>query len=333
MSHARSDIELLAETARAALAELPTARRAPPDSSIAWAIADEMGWFELLRPEPNGGLGLPLSAAVGVCLAAGEVAFPGPVAEAISLGAAVDADDRRSFTLGWVGPASRGPRAALVQLGQHTRHALLVVPGEREFQSGDIVQLPHDSHGDQACELGLVTPWGSAEVPPTLLSPHDTLTRWLLLTAAYELGMANAALSLSVRHALTREQFGRPVGGFQSVQQLLAQMQADAVGCQCLLDATARDIDDGVGTVAAAAGARAHVARSARSVVERAVQVHGGIGFTQEVPLHLFLKRSRTWSDVAGSPEALAELVGRQRLSALTDRGLPESSSTAPSTT
>lgn len=117
--------------------------------------------------------------------------------------------------------------------------------------------------------------------------------RALAALAAEATGVASRALDLAVAHARTREQFGRPVGAFQMVSQQLADAYVELEQSRSLAYwaawAVANRADD---APMAAAGAKAYAAGAAVRACERAIQVHGGIGFTWEHPLHRFYKRA-----------------------------------------
>jgi alkylation response protein AidB-like acyl-CoA dehydrogenase len=107
------------------------------------------------------------------------------------------------------------------------------------------------------------------------------------------LGAASAALELAVAYALEREQYGRPIGGFQALRHLLAEQhfQRETAWATVLYAAAAleeRTADAG----RAAAVAKASGAAATKSVVEGALQVFGGVGFTREHDLHLLYRRA-----------------------------------------
>ena len=111
-------------------------------------------------------------------------------------------------------------------------------------------------------------------------------------TAAEAVGAASAALDLAVAYAKEREQFGRPIGAYQAVQHILADAHVlrETAGSAVLYAAAALD-EETPDAAEATTIAKAYVSRAARTVVEGALQVFGGIGFTWEHDLHLFLRR------------------------------------------
>jgi alkylation response protein AidB-like acyl-CoA dehydrogenase len=111
-------------------------------------------------------------------------------------------------------------------------------------------------------------------------------------TIAEAVGAASAALDLAVAYALERVQFKRPIGSFQSVQHLLADAHVLRESAWSSTLYAAASIDEGMPDAAESSTiAKAYVSRASRKVVELALQVLGGIGFTWEHDLHLFLRR------------------------------------------
>jgi alkylation response protein AidB-like acyl-CoA dehydrogenase len=116
----------------------------------------------------------------------------------------------------------------------------------------------------------------------------------LATTAADLVGTMDGALRLAIGYVTERQQYGRPVGSFQAVQHLLADAHVLTEGSRsaALHAAWAVDALPAVEAMAAAAVAKAYAARSARTVCETAIQVHGGIGNTWECLAHVFLRRA-----------------------------------------
>jgi alkylation response protein AidB-like acyl-CoA dehydrogenase len=122
--------------------------------------------------------------------------------------------------------------------------------------------------------------------------------------AAEALGVAQRALELGIAHATTREQFGKPIGVYQAVSHALADTYADVELARSLVYWAAWCVaeDDEQAPVAAAA-AKAFASEAAVKACERSIQVHGGIGFTWEHPLHRFYKRA-LWLEGFGARPA-----------------------------
>jgi alkylation response protein AidB-like acyl-CoA dehydrogenase len=128
--------------------------------------------------------------------------------------------------------------------------------------------------------------------------------RFRAAAAAEALGVAQRALDLGVEHAKTRMQFGKPIGTYQAVSHPLAQTYTDVELARSLVYWAAWCVaeDDDRAPLAAAA-AKAFATEAAVAACERSIQVHGGIGFTWEHPLHRFYKRA-IWLEGFGARPA-----------------------------
>ncbi|KAA2261216.1 acyl-CoA dehydrogenase [Solihabitans fulvus] len=133
-----------------------------------------------------------------------------------------------------------------------------------------------------------------------------------LLTAATQVGIAGAVLDRSVRYARQREQFGRPVGAFQAVKHLLAEMAVRLELARAAVHAAAVAVADAVADAAddvesAVCAAKLLADEAAVGNARDAVQAHGGVGFTWELDLHLYLKRAWVHAAQFGTAEECAE--------------------------
>jgi hypothetical protein len=128
--------------------------------------------------------------------------------------------------------------------------------------------------------------------------------RWhalaLTATTADIVGAARSTLKLATEYAKVREQYGATIGSYQAVRHLLAESSALIEGCVSVLRHAAWAVDElpVVEAVEAARVAKIYCARSALTVCETSIQVHGGIGNTWECLAHVYLRR------VLGATEA-----------------------------
>jgi len=143
----------------------------------------------------------------------------------------------------------------------------------------------------------------------------DLVARWrregAVVSAAFLVGLANACTDLSVSYAKERRQFERPIGSFQAVKHILADMRVRAEVARASVHAAACTIDDPyVDDVArAVAGAKMLAGEAAITNGKAATQVHGGMGFTWDVDVHLYLKRAWVLDTVLGSVDDHADAV------------------------
>jgi alkylation response protein AidB-like acyl-CoA dehydrogenase len=132
----------------------------------------------------------------------------------------------------------------------------------------------------------------------------DETPRFRAAAAAEALGVAQRALDLGVEHAKTRTQFGKPIGTYQAVSHPLAQTYTDVELSRSLVYWAAWCVaEEDERAAIAAAAAKAFATEAAVVACERSIQVHGGIGFTWEHPLHRFYKRA-LWLEGFGARPA-----------------------------
>jgi alkylation response protein AidB-like acyl-CoA dehydrogenase len=140
-------------------------------------------------------------------------------------------------------------------------------------------------------------PAGAPEPGAERALAPDQRDRWeafaLSLLCADMVGAMDGALAMSVEHAKSRVQFGRPIGAFQALQHLIADQMVDleASRSATYYSAWAADGRPASEALRAARGAKSYVSRAARSVTEAVLQVHGGIGQTWESLAHAYLRR------------------------------------------
>ncbi|HTZ09523.1 MAG TPA: acyl-CoA dehydrogenase family protein, partial [Acidimicrobiales bacterium] len=151
-------------------------------------------------------------------------------------------------------------------------------------------------------------PLGDGEAADLLLDRAATAV------SAEMLGAADHVLAMTVQYAKDRVQFGRPIGSFQAVKHRCADMLVDVEGMRSAAYYAAWAVGAGAPDAdAAASAAKVWCSDAARRVMASALQVHGGIGFTWEHDLHLFLKRSEldqvSFGDAAWHRERLAALL------------------------
>jgi alkylation response protein AidB-like acyl-CoA dehydrogenase len=130
--------------------------------------------------------------------------------------------------------------------------------------------------------------------------------RWIgaLLAAADALGAASTALERAVVYAGERQQFGVPIGSFQAVKHAIVDRYLDLQVGRALLAAASESNDV---TPASAAMAKAWINQASVRAVDVAIQVHGAIGFTEELGLHLHQRRAMVDREMfAGTGTALA---------------------------
>jgi hypothetical protein len=146
--------------------------------------------------------------------------------------------------------------------------------------------------------------WDPARVQA--LGPADwdlALDRGALFAAAQGLGLAQRAVDMAVAYAKDRQQFGKPIGSYQAVKHHLASAQVAIEFARPVVLAAAADI----GQRDAQARARISHAKiaaleAADQAARAAIQVHGAMGYSWEVDVHLLLKRTLALTQTWGTP-------------------------------
>ncbi|MEO8851641.1 MAG: acyl-CoA dehydrogenase, partial [Allobranchiibius sp.] len=141
---------------------------------------------------------------------------------------------------------------------------------------------------------------------------------WLASTrlqiAAASLGRAERALDLSIKHAASRKQFGQPIGRFQGVGFKLADMTTELRAAEQLTLFTAWKYDQGTATDADIAMAKLKATEVLAMVADEAIQIHGGMGLMDELPLERIWRDARIERIWDGTSEIQRHIISRSLL-------------------
>jgi alkylation response protein AidB-like acyl-CoA dehydrogenase len=275
----------------------------------AWAELAETGVFSLTLPEADGGVGMGLADAVLVFEQLGRVAFPGPLVGSFLAAGHIEGAADGSVVVGTT-EAGESPQiidhlGGLDQLVLWSDDSLVVV--DATDLGGHELDQP----------LDFLNPvWRvDTELTGTPLGDAATAADWRLrgtiLTAAQQVGLAVGAMELGLAYAKEREQFGKPIGAFQAVKHMCAEMLAHAEVAKAAVYAAGVHYDqpDTGDVVRAASAAKLVADEAAAFCAKTSVQVHGGMGYTWEVDAHLFLKRAWVLATTFGDTDDHAETV------------------------
>ena len=184
----------------------------------------------------------------------------------------------------------------------------LFILGEGDFDSVDTASP------DPMSRLGRVVPRDGALSDANRLAAgaaEDARSRSAWAAAAVLNGVSRRMLDLTVEHAKTREQFGRPIGSFQAVKHLVADAWVAIESSRPTVWYAASASDDNLPDVVTAASvAKAAASDAAHVTSDIALQVHGGIGFTWEHPLHFWMKRAKLLEHLYGSRAHHLQFLG-----------------------
>jgi alkylation response protein AidB-like acyl-CoA dehydrogenase len=313
-----------------------------------WRRTSEMGLAGLVVPEDYGGAGLELLELALASEVIGEAALPGPFLGHSLATIAIIRGGSDAQKSEWLPKLATGDTIGTVALGENgdvwqpagwqTKDAGGVSGDKRFVEHGDRADLivvgtaggglSLVEGADRGCServdaldrtRRLVHLSFDAAPAEALADGHEAAEALCdagrILLAADAFGASWKLIRLTVEYALEREQFGTKIAQFQSVKHQLANLAAHCEPMRGLFWRAAYCFDHQPEERAReAAAAKAHITDTAVDVGRRAVELHGGIGFTWECDVQFWLKRAmfdRTW---LGSPRA-----HRERLAMLLD--------------
>ena len=297
-------------------------REGRPVDRAAWRELAELGVFAVLAPEARGGLGLGVIEAAIAFEQLGAHLVNGPVLWTALAGAYVDGAASGDRLVGGVeGTASFAQRGAAERSPSGWGEPIVV----EHAQEIDALLVLH-ADGVSVCAgsdlpafaelvpLDPLTPVGHCASLPSGIRVGDAeeagriRLAGTVLAAALLLGVSDAALETSRRYALQREQFGAPIGSFQAIQHMLADMYVRTALARSATYAAAAVLDDpGISDPIRASGAAKLLAgEAALGNARAAIQVHGGIGFTWEMLPNYLLKRAWVLEHLFGDGDSHA---------------------------
>jgi alkylation response protein AidB-like acyl-CoA dehydrogenase len=288
----------------------------------------EMGWIGLRVPEEMGGAGLGLGEMCALAEELGRGLVPEPlIPAALSaqlLAAAggkgplpvllagevvvLTAWQERPDTLEVPGtpdaprrflPMAAGADFFLAPVREGDRLALYELPAAR--------CVPEIERTQDGGNLGTITP-NMAEA--TRLAEDvgealaDALDEAALVTSAYLLGGMERAFAMTLDYLKQRQQFGRIIGTFQALQHRAADLKMQVALTRASIEAAAATLDAGAtgdARRAAVSRAKARTAEASLLVQRQCIQLHGGIGYTDEYDVGLYLRKAMVMANQYGS--------------------------------
>jgi alkylation response protein AidB-like acyl-CoA dehydrogenase len=218
-----------------------------------------------------------------------------------------------------------GPLVSSLQLGRGERAGVLLDGWVEHLRELDVVVIPEEGTvvaSDLAGEpapwpLDPCTPVTRVDSVPSVAAVDIDWTEWsragAVLTAALQLGLADRLTELAVAYAKEREQFDRPIAAFQAIKHLCADMLVRTEVARAAVYAAGAHLDAAdviPGVDRAIAVAKVLAGEAAITNGKTATQVHGGMGFTWEVDVHLYLKRAWVLDTHFGSSDSHADFIG-----------------------
>lgn len=310
--------------------------------SVDWPMLVQAGWVGLEAPESAGGAGAGF-AETAVILdeigrAAATTTYLGGAVLAVGALNMLQPNTSRDALLAQVAAGATRVAVALPTDGTacaRFRFDGRSVSGRAEFVpdaavADDVLLLADGPSGDPlivgvpatALDIGRQPVLDETRCLATVTADHvevdgasvwtfvdDTMSGLLdrarLAVACDSLGLAEAMLTATVSYAQVRHQFGRPIGSFQAVKHACADMLVSVtVGRRLVAAAVAAMLAGDPEASTRVLMAKAHVCGGAVDIVGKAMQLHGGIGYTWESGIHVYLKRAVLNRSLFGSPAA-----------------------------
>ncbi len=132
--------------------------------------------------------------------------------------------------------------------------------------------------------------------------------------AAQAVGFAQAALEEAVKYSKEREQFGRPIGKFQAIQWMLAEMATKVAAARFLVHRAAWMADRGQKISKESAMAKLYASRIAVEVANNALQIHGGYGYTKDYAVERLFREAKITEIYEGTSEVQRMVIARESL-------------------
>lgn len=313
-----------------------------------WAKLIEQGFVGVITPEEYGGMGLGNVELVLLMEEAGYALLPGPFFSTVALaGAVIDAcakPEQKKKYLTQVASGQARATIALVEAAGSWDPASLQIGVSGSKLTGTKLFVTDAALADfivvvardgvfvvEARATGLIIkPMKGMDLtrkiysvefkntPAELLGNASGLAKALdVATAALcaeMVGGMQRTLELTVAYAKTRKQFGKPIGIFQAVQHDCADMYLETESSRSAAYYAAWALEENTEDAATAVSvAKTYASDAARTVGNRGIQVHGGMGFTWENDLHLYYRRAKAsetmLGDAAFHRERIAKLV------------------------
>lgn len=297
-------------------------------ASVDWTHIAAAGWPGLEVPDDLGGAGATFAETALVLEEIGRAAAAnGFLGTTLAVGALMALSPNKSRDTLLRGLAAGETAAVAFGFTLERGTDGLVVSGRAEFVpdadgADHLLLLARDPDGAQV----LVAPSAATVTPQEVLDetrslavvatdrspvsqswspivdPDALVHRAAVAVACDSLGLAEAMLARTVDYTSVRNQFGRAIGSFQAVKHACADMLVQIAVARQLVDAAVAEVAAGVDASVSAAMAKSYATSMAVDVAGKAMQLHGGIGYTWESGVHVYLKRAALNRALFGSP-------------------------------
>jgi alkylation response protein AidB-like acyl-CoA dehydrogenase len=313
-----------------------------------WSKLAEQGYTGIIFPEANGGVGLGKVELMLLMEEAGRALLPGPFFSTVVLaGSVLEAVGTPGHKKRYLDPICKGEArstVAILEAGASWNPGDVQLSvtngkltGEKLFVSDAavadflVVVAANGVFVVDSKARGLkITPMSGMDLTRKLYAvefsntPAEELGSNLNLPRAFDIATASLAaelvggmqrtLDMTVEYAKTRKQFGKPIGIFQAVQHQCADMYLETESSRSAVYYAGWALEENSPDAAVAVSiAKMYCSDAARTVGNRGIQIHGGMGFTWENDLHLYYRRAKAsetaFGDARFHRERIASMV------------------------
>ena len=284
-----------------------------------WETLLTAGFIDGLLPESAGGAGLSLTDAWPIMFCMGRHAVPLPYAHSMFARAWLNhqgltlPEGSLTFAPFQLNDKDGGLTAHAVSFGlvadwvlaQHGKQVWLLPASEANA-------TPSGGYGTLDADLT----WSKEVVQKSFLGKWDQpqISHLLALSLSVLIaGAADRVFEMTLAHANQREQFGKPIGRFQALQQQISEVAELVFGARMATEMACRSIDWQPAPMLAAL-AKSQASQAVARVTAVAHAVHGAIGVTHEYDLQLFTRRLNEWARLGGGHAYWAEQIGSEVL-------------------
>jgi alkylation response protein AidB-like acyl-CoA dehydrogenase len=333
------------ESPVAAFRKVRTERPAEGYSPAAWNTMAEMGWAGIVIPEAHGGSDFGWMSAGLVAEELGKTLTASPfvantlAAAAIVLGGSEDQKAR------WLPRLASGEAVGTLAIDESARHTGSYAAKVDGGKLTGTKAFVHEAHGASlfvvaaADGLYLVEKGNGVSLSDRKLTDQrshaevtfdgaaadkldgggddlidQVLDRARVLTAAEMLGMAQQVFDVTLDYLKQRVQFNQVLASFQALQHRMADLFGDLAMMRSAVEGGLEALDSGFGIARAATVAKAEANRVLHTMSREGIQLHGGIGMTDEYDIGFYLKRARvleaSWGSTGFLKNRFAALAG-----------------------
>jgi alkylation response protein AidB-like acyl-CoA dehydrogenase len=290
-----------------------------------WQQLSELGLTGMTVPEAFGGLGMDELDFVLLAQECGYVALPEPLVHTALVAVPTLTAIGGDLAARWLPKIAAGEAKVVVGLEQnlvtedaHVADLVLLQKGSEMLAlTPQQMQLSRNESVDPSRRLYSIEAKGgdvvaSGERAQQLIA--TALDRGALGCAAQALGLTQRMMDLSVAYTSDRQQFGKPIGSFQAVKHLMANIAVRLEYARAPVHRAAYAIARGQKSAPTnVSHAKLMACEAGNLAAKNCVQVHGAMGYTWEVDLHIFMKKAwaltNTWGDAAYHKARIAEAI------------------------